>query len=289
MLPAFKFHLNNQILPRLATIGEYDGKHPCLTCGTNGGKVVIHNPHENDQEGAAAVRYLNINRKITSLCSGKYKEEEGDILLVGTQANLLAYDVEKNKDIFYKDVPDGVNTIAFGRVAPFPEPMAVVGGNCSVQGFDYEGNETFWTVAGDNVNSVVFADATGDGVENLIFGSDDYEIKVLHQEENVYETTETGKIVDLTPIQKNLYGYALQNGTVGVYKGGHRVWRVKSKNKPVSIHAMDLDGDGETEVLIGWDNGKFEVRRNENGQVVYKDMMSSSVAAIQLVREKRRN
>lgn len=28
-----------------------------------------------------------------------------DVLLVGTQTNLLAYDVEQNKDLFYKDVP----------------------------------------------------------------------------------------------------------------------------------------------------------------------------------------
>ena len=30
-------------------------------------------------------------------------------LLVGTQTNLLAYDVDNNADIFYKDVADGVS------------------------------------------------------------------------------------------------------------------------------------------------------------------------------------
>ena len=30
-------------------------------------------------------------------------------LLIGTQTNLLAYDVDNNADIFYKDVADGVS------------------------------------------------------------------------------------------------------------------------------------------------------------------------------------
>ncbi|RLO09360.1 hypothetical protein DYB28_015775, partial [Aphanomyces astaci] len=53
---------------------------------------------------------------------------------------------------------------------------------------------------------------------------------------------------DLTSIQRHLFGYALDNGTVGVYKNSHRVWRVKSKNIPTSITAFDINGDGELEV-----------------------------------------
>jgi len=32
------------------------------------------------------------------------------------QTNLLAYDAEENSDVFFKEVPDGVNAIAFGCV-----------------------------------------------------------------------------------------------------------------------------------------------------------------------------
>ena len=34
-----------------------------------------------------------------------------DALLVGTKTNLLCYDVEENADLFYKDVPEGLNAI----------------------------------------------------------------------------------------------------------------------------------------------------------------------------------
>jgi len=45
----------------------------------------------------------------------------------------MAYDVEKNADVFYKEVPDGVRSLAFGRIHSQPDPLAVVGGHCSIQ------------------------------------------------------------------------------------------------------------------------------------------------------------
>ena len=39
MVPVFTLKLNQKILPRLVTVGKYDGDHPCLTAGTNGSKV----------------------------------------------------------------------------------------------------------------------------------------------------------------------------------------------------------------------------------------------------------
>lgn len=39
LVPIFTLKLNQKIFPRLVTVGAYDGKHPCLTGATNGGKV----------------------------------------------------------------------------------------------------------------------------------------------------------------------------------------------------------------------------------------------------------
>jgi Bardet-Biedl syndrome 2 protein len=43
---------------------------------------------------------------------------------------------------------------------------------------------------------------------------------------------------------------------------------------------FDLDGDGVPELVSGWSSGKFEVRSDRTGEVVYKDTFPSSVAAI---------
>ncbi|RHY51442.1 hypothetical protein DYB38_001027 [Aphanomyces astaci] len=231
MLPSFKLHMHHAILDRLAKVGKYDGTHPSLTCGTSSGKVFLHNPHDkNEDDAAQAVRFLNINRDVSALCVGKFRDQDaGDTLIVGTHANILGYNVEKNSDAFYKDVPDGVNTMLFGTLPNIPSRMVMVGGNCSIQ-----------------VRAEITPSRRGN--EELVVGSDDYEIRAFQAEDVVCECSETGRIVDLTSIQRHLFGYALDNGTVGVYKNSHRVWRVKSKNIPTSITAFDINGDGELEV-----------------------------------------
>lgn len=66
-------------------------------------------------------------------------------------------------------------------------------------------------------------------------------------------------------------GYALRNGTVGVYRGLNRKWRVKAKMSPMAVGAFDLDADGEVEVVSGWEGGRLEARRADSGQLVYRD------------------
>ena len=39
-----------------------------------------------------------------------------------------AYDVEKNQDIFFKEVQDGVNAIAIGKMGPAGATLVIVGG-----------------------------------------------------------------------------------------------------------------------------------------------------------------
>ena len=51
------------------------------------------------------INLLNINQSVSAVGSGPLKTNSNhDILVVGSQTNLLAYDVENNSDLFYKDV-----------------------------------------------------------------------------------------------------------------------------------------------------------------------------------------
>lgn len=48
---------------------------------------------------------LNINQTVSCLAAGVLgPDSAGDTLVVGSQTNLLAYDVHDNADIFYKEV-----------------------------------------------------------------------------------------------------------------------------------------------------------------------------------------
>lgn len=78
-------------------------------------QVFIHNPHDRGQRPAthrlsqstqdSDVSLLNINQAVTCLTAGTLRPNTtGDTLLVGSQTNLLAYDVHDNTDVFYRDV-----------------------------------------------------------------------------------------------------------------------------------------------------------------------------------------
>ena len=106
LVPSFRIKLEDQILQGLATVGKFDGKNPCLTCATSGGRIFVYDPYSRrDEQDTPKVRYLNINKKITAVASGRLDPNLGrDMLLVGTAADVLAYDVEENRDVFFKEV-----------------------------------------------------------------------------------------------------------------------------------------------------------------------------------------
>lgn len=45
----------------------------------------------------------------------------------------------------------------------------------------------------------------------------------------LWETKETAEIVALTDLSNRQFAYAVDNGTIGVYEAGQRLWRVKVK------------------------------------------------------------
>ncbi|KAK7870413.1 hypothetical protein R5R35_003747 [Gryllus longicercus] len=286
--PLFTLNLNHKILPGRVTIGKYDGSHACLTVATTADKVLVHCPHRSAAVGPSVsddenkeLMLLNINQTITSLCAGRLNlADEKDCLVVGTPANVLAYDAENNKDIFYKEIPDGANVIVIGRLGSFKTPLAIVGGNCSIQGFDFEGNDPFWTVTGDNVCSLALLDYDQDGDNELIVGSEDFEVRVFKEDCIISEQTETEAVTSLVAFRGSKFGYGLANGTVGVYEKFQRLWRVKSKNRAVAIHSYDLDGDGVEELITGWSNGKIDARNSRTGEVIFKDNLNHAVAGI---------
>ena len=148
-----------------------------------------------------------------------------EMLFIGTRTNLLAYDVENNKDIFDKEVSDGVNCLAFGTFSTVGEALIVSGGNCSITGFDIAADERFWTVTGDNASSIQFMDWDEDGEEELVVGSDDFSIRVFKNEEMIFDIQEQSKIQYLRKINKQIFAYSLSNGAYGLYHGKKRLWR----------------------------------------------------------------
>lgn len=275
LLPAEKVLLNRAVL------GKFDGQTSCLAFATSAGKILLHNPHESNVAGSSRQSRLNINKQITAVSAGPLlPNSTRDVLLIGTPNFLQCYDVEHNKDVFFKDVADGVNCMVVGSCGTFDNSLVIVGGNCSVQGFDATGREVLWTVTGGNVTALALADIDEDGSNELLVGSDDADIRIYKDDELVLQIPEADVVTALVGLGGKRFAYALRNGTVGVYQDSTRLWRVKSKHTVSGTIAFDLNNDGSVELISGWSNGKVEARQAHTGDVVARDNLGTGVAAL---------
>jgi Bardet-Biedl syndrome 2 protein len=171
LVPSFRIELGNSVVSGQVTMGMFDGRAPSIAGVTGGNSVFIHQPQREGQlesglgggNNGLQTKQLSINRNITAIGCGDLDLEgrQRDVLLVGSNTNLMAYDVEDNRDIFFKDVSDGVTVLCTGHVPEVKDPLAIVGGNCSIQGFDREGNEAYWYVTGDNVTAMCLLKKVG--------------------------------------------------------------------------------------------------------------------------------
>ena len=93
----------------------------------------MHNPHKQDMS-KDQISYLNINKQITAVVAGRLSSSStNDVLFIGTRSNLQCYDVDQNRDLFFKDLSDGVSVVLVGQFGSINVPLAIVGGNCSLQ------------------------------------------------------------------------------------------------------------------------------------------------------------
>ena len=188
---------------------------------------------------------------------------------VGLAAKLTNLDVENNRDVFDKEVADGVNCIFFGRVRGIMEPLVLVGGDCSITGFNLNGEEKFWTVTGDNVQALEMVNWSSDSTMDLVAGSDDFSIRVYKGEELIFDINESAKITALSRIKSNVFGFALANGTFGVYYTRKLLWKHKKQTKVTSIVGMDFTVENEMQLVVGFGDGIIEVRKHRSGTVIH--------------------
>ena len=196
------------------------------------------------------------------------------MIFIGSNTNLLVYDCTNNSDVFDKEVNDGLSSLGVCSEECLPDvgqPVVIVGGNCSITGFDVDGEERFWTVSGDNVRALAFFDFNNDGADELIAGSDDFAIRVFKGEEIIQDIAEKSKVTNLTKISDSAFGYALSNGAYGAYNAKKKLWKSRNKDIVTSICGCDQDiyGDNQKLLIIGFQSGQIEVRKHASGEVIH--------------------
>ncbi|RCN48036.1 FG-GAP repeat protein [Ancylostoma caninum] len=253
----FSFSLNQRILPRCATSARIEpDSRETLVAVSASNKVILRSNESS----------LHIPDKIKCITTVPFGMGY-DYIVVGTESQVLVYDFHQNSTVFRRDVPDGVHCFAVGKIGDL-DRMILCGGNCAIWGFDETGKDVYWTVTGDAVTTMCFCDFDGDGEMELIIGSPDSELRIFKNDLMRAELLETDAVIVLQGFDRNRFGYALANGTVGMYHQDQRLWRIKSKSVITAI----LPYPNNDMITCVWSSGKIDVRSiNENGEVVCRD------------------
>ncbi|KAI3380385.1 hypothetical protein SNEBB_007666 [Seison nebaliae] len=277
------FDLNGttKLLPNCTKIACFNGKDPCLIVGTSASNVLLYNPFETTNEKKVVT--LNVSGELRCLTSGSFEiNKKRDTLFIGTSLGVKAYNVHNNAELFDVDILEGANALCFGRFGSLnnSDNVLCIGSNCALQAVDKEGSDVMWTVCGDIVRTIELIDFQRNRSNQLLCGANDTEIRVFDDEQIVSEITENSSIITLTRINDAIFGYALDNGTIGVYNGTKRLWRVKSKNEISALNAFDINGNRKKELICGWSNGKLDAKDYETGDIVWKEQFDCAIIGI---------
>ncbi|XP_057373996.1 Bardet-Biedl syndrome 2 protein-like isoform X1 [Daphnia carinata] len=273
--------LNLSVFPGQLTICKFKenadtGITSSYVGATSANKVFVRhtNPVQQDQ-----IQYLNIDQRITALCNHPVYHAA---VVIGTTSHLLVYDIAENRTMMSKEIENGVGAVLIGSFNEEGEINVIIGGNCFLQCLNMEGNERYWNVMSDQVSALALFDSDGDGHNHLIAGTDDGNLRLFKNGRMTSEIKETDAVTYLTALTDHCFGYALANGTVGVYHKRNRLWRIKSKNHIVALASFDVDNDGHPELVCGWSHGRFDARHWQTGEVVFKEKLDAqhSIAAL---------
>lgn len=287
-----------------------------LAACTSGQRVIFHPnqptlssspsfPQDNAGKTADDIVALSFGRTLNAIAAGSCGDlasTSPDILLLGSPQSVVAYDVASQRECFFFESEEEVCCLAHGGgIEMHDKPLiALLGGMSGITGLNALGQEAFWAVLGDNVVSLAVMPwggsssvAVGEPVPPLhIFaGCSNRNIEIVSPAGGVVSTIhETDVAVQLVPcwdrerpeMWSGMFGYVLRSGDVGVYRGLSRWWSMRGKEKALSITFCDVDGDGEEELLVGWEGGALEVRDMscEAGTALFRIRLPCPIAAM---------
>lgn len=223
---------------------------------------------------------LSINYTITAIATGKLSQtSEKEYLAIGTDTNILVYQVDDNLEVFFKEISEGVRCMTIGTSDLMNPPMLFCGTRTTVRGFNEKGDELLWIVTSGVINSIVLFDFNRDNDHEILLGCEDEKIRIYKQDKFIRELNENGPVKLIVQIG-SLLAFILRNGTVGVYEEHVRLWRIKSKSCATCAVPFDLLGTGQQQIILGWENGKMDVRDSRSGDVLMKLMTPNKIIGL---------
>ncbi|CBY18271.1 unnamed protein product [Oikopleura dioica] len=275
--------IGQDVVPGCVAIAKFNPEEPKdqIAVACRGGKVCVYNLSELAARTTTyykPVTVIDVKDEVISIAAAPWKTatQKYQLLLIASSSTIQLYDIYENHSLFHRILPDEIRTISIGCVAEKTESWILTGGESSITGFDKTGSEVYWNVSSDAVNAICFVDLIGKNYDQIVVGTTDQEITIYDHEELTDTRTEVSQIALLTRVGADQMAYALQNGTIGVYQRLNRLWRVKSK----STATCQCFYKPNKSLLTGWESGRWEMRKMESGEIIYKSQIECSVAKV---------
>ncbi|KAI9341879.1 hypothetical protein BDR26DRAFT_1006840 [Obelidium mucronatum] len=238
------------------------------------------------------VRFLAAARVLPSTA----ENSNCDFLIIATDSALWLFNVFDNCDAFYIDIPNGgVQCVCVSpqkNDSTIPVIYAALD-DFLIQGYNYKGEEVFWTMTGDIPISLAIMDMNrddgGDGEYYLIVASEDSCVRLFSADECIQELDVKRNAVALCPLSIGKIGFMLDDGTIGIMTSlsdtSSPVWKYKPTVQVTNIHGFSFTSDNHTSgideketknLVVGYTDGTLEVRCGNTGEILWADGLDGS-------------
>lgn len=270
MYPIAQYEFHENAIPFLTTVGEFTLKGNCFAVAASAKRICVF---DSSTDSEIKNTYIKVGQKITCVASCKYRDHEA--LVIGADNSVQLFDVDKNTQVFNTLIDDGASALCV------IDSQIYVGSNCSILGYDFAGEETFWTVTGDVVTAM--CGIIWNGQKCLLTASNDQTIRLFNGEEAIRERKVHSNVSFLAAIGSNKYAIAYTSGSVSLIDGVQKVWDIAAPGQIVGMQIADYSGSGRKDIAIATAEGSINVIDVTNGNIVRSDDIDIRISGLHLL------
>ncbi|OHT09403.1 hypothetical protein TRFO_21618 [Tritrichomonas foetus] len=277
MYPIAQYETHENAIPFLTAVGSFTTTGHCFATATSAKRICVF---DTSQPPDSAKTYIKIGQKITCLLPCKYRDHEA--IVIGADNSVQLFDVDQNTQIFTSLISDGASALCV-----IENQTIYVGSNCSILGYDFSGQEVFWTVTGDIVSAM--CEIVWDNQKCLLAASNDQMIRLFNGEEAIQERKVHSNVSFLAALGPNKYAIAFQSGSVALIDGVQKVWDIAAPGQVVGMQMLDYAGGGKRDIAIATAEGTLAILDVTNGHIARSDDIGLKISGLHLLDFKNDN
>ena len=270
MFPVAQYEIHENIISKIGCVGNFYKNGICFVATSSSKKIFIFDSNAPPEESKT---FIKIGQKIS--CIETCFINDHDCIVIGTDNSLQIFDPILRAPIFNNLISDGVYSIYISE-----NKTIYVGSNTSIIGYNFSGEEVFWTITGDIVTSL--CEITYLNSKALIAASNDLMIRLFIGEESIKETKINNKVEFLKSFGPNEFLAIFSNGTIGFYNDMQLQWIYSSKSPIIGVQIANFLGKPNLDIIIASTDGKIYFLDKFNGQPSKTDDLNTNISLLNL-------